>query len=150
MGGTELKTDSLKRWVMYSKDTYGSGRIFLTREQKQAVEEGKKYSQRPYADVWAKDAASNLAETTTPLGDAQVFEYQPDALSDDVEELAKSTMNERYAAKMLGYDMDTYGGMIHALKHEYSLRGDDNVTFHDSGDVYFNGEWLDNIHTYAL
>ena len=57
MGGTELKTDSLQRWMMYSKDAYGSGRIFLTTEQKQAVEEGKKYSQRAYADVWAKDAA---------------------------------------------------------------------------------------------
>ena len=56
MGGTELKTDSLQRWMMYSKDAYGSGRIFLTTEQKQAVEEGKKYSQRAYADVWAKDA----------------------------------------------------------------------------------------------
>jgi hypothetical protein len=56
MGGTELKTDSLQRWMMYSKDAYGSGRIFLTAEQKQAVEEGRKYSQRAYADVWAKDA----------------------------------------------------------------------------------------------
>jgi hypothetical protein len=264
MGGTELKTDSFKRWMMYSKDTYGSGRIFLTREQKQAVEEGREYSRRAYANVWAKDAAlvqrvrlflgtnfywhqrlakngadldvvqtlqsmirgesvvliaeqsrtdgagsspapkpetlpsfreslmtrhgmsyeaatayidwydnmvdkvnaysaslanravtpladtaSDMMAPVTPLGDAQAFEYISDALSDDVEELAKSTMNERYAARMLGYDMNTFGGMIHALKHEYSLRGDDNVIFHDSGDVYFNGEWLDNIHTYA-
>ncbi|HEV3430536.1 MAG TPA: hypothetical protein VG320_21875 [Paraburkholderia sp.] len=88
-------------------------------------------------------------DTSTPLGDAQPFDYQPDMPDGDVEELAKSTINERYAAKMLGYDMDTFGGMIHALKDEFSLRGDDNVTFHDSGDVYFNGEWLDNIHTYA-
>ncbi|MEZ0604825.1 hypothetical protein ACAX43_22075 [Paraburkholderia sp. IW21] len=51
MGGTELKTDSLQRWMMYSKDAYGSGRIFLTAEQKQAVEEGKKFAQRAYADV---------------------------------------------------------------------------------------------------
>jgi hypothetical protein len=57
MGGTELKTDSMHRWMMYSKDAYGSGRIFLTTEQKQAVEEGKKFAQRAYADVWAKDAA---------------------------------------------------------------------------------------------
>ncbi|KXU89126.1 hypothetical protein CI15_08745 [Paraburkholderia monticola] len=56
MGGTELKTDSFQRWMMYSKDAYGSGRIFLTTEQKQAVEEGKKFAQRAYADVWAKDA----------------------------------------------------------------------------------------------
>lgn len=57
MGGTELKTDSFQRWMLYSKDAYGSGRIFLSTEQKQAVEEGKRYSQRAYADVWAKDAA---------------------------------------------------------------------------------------------
>jgi hypothetical protein len=57
MAGTELKTDSFQRWVMYSKDAYGSGRIFLSTEQKQAVEEGKKFSQRAYADIWAKDAA---------------------------------------------------------------------------------------------
>jgi hypothetical protein len=57
MAGTELKTDSFQRWVMYSKDAYGNGRIFLSTEQKQAVEEGKKFSQRAYADVWAKDAA---------------------------------------------------------------------------------------------
>jgi hypothetical protein len=56
MGGTELKTDSLQRWMMYSKDAHGSGRIFLTTEQKQAVEEGKKFAQRAYTDVWAKDA----------------------------------------------------------------------------------------------
>jgi hypothetical protein len=85
----------------------------------------------------------------TPLDDADPFEYTPDTLSGDVEELAKSTTNERYAAKMLGYDLDTFGGMIHGLKAEYGLRGDDNVTFHDSGDIYFNGDWLDNIHTYA-
>ena len=96
-------------------------------------------------DVFSADSGDD----STPLGDAQPFDYQPDLPDGDVEQLAKSTINERYAAKMLGYDMDTFGGMIHALKDEYSLRGDDNVTFHDSGDVYFNGEWLDNIHTYA-
>jgi len=58
MGGTELKTDLLLRWMMYSKDAYGSGRIFLTTGQKkQAVEEGKKFSQRAHADIWALDAA---------------------------------------------------------------------------------------------
>src|SRR6185437_2437504 len=56
MGGAELKTDSQHRWMMYSKKAYGSGRIFLTTEQKQAVDEGKKFAQRAYADVWARDA----------------------------------------------------------------------------------------------
>jgi hypothetical protein len=57
MGGTELKTDASQRWMMYSKDAYGSGGIFLSTEQKQAVEEGKKFAQRAYADIWARDAA---------------------------------------------------------------------------------------------
>ncbi|MFM0235587.1 hypothetical protein [Paraburkholderia sediminicola] len=57
MGGTELKTDSLHRWMMYSKDAYESGRIFLTTEQKREVEEGKRFAQRAYADVWARDSA---------------------------------------------------------------------------------------------
>jgi hypothetical protein len=57
MGGTELKTDSFQRWVMYGKDAYGSGRIFLSTEQKQAVEEGKRFSQRAYADGWTRDVA---------------------------------------------------------------------------------------------
>lgn len=56
MTSTELKTDSLQRWMLYSKDAYGGGRNFLTTEQKQAVEDGKKFSQRAYADVWARDA----------------------------------------------------------------------------------------------
>ena len=57
MGGTELKTDLLQRWMMYSKDAYRDGRIFLAPEQKRAVEEGKKFAQRAYADVWARDSA---------------------------------------------------------------------------------------------
>jgi hypothetical protein len=57
MGSSELKTDASQRWMMYSKDAYEGGRIFLTAEQKQAVEEGEKFAQRAYADVWAKDAA---------------------------------------------------------------------------------------------
>jgi hypothetical protein len=56
MSGAELKTDAHQRWMMHSKDAYGSGRIFLTAEQKQPVDEGKKFAQRAYADVWARDA----------------------------------------------------------------------------------------------
>ncbi|MGF6601257.1 hypothetical protein P3T23_005998 [Paraburkholderia sp. GAS448] len=263
MGGTELKTDSLQRWMMYSKDAYGSGRIFLTTEQKQAVKEGKKFAQRAYAEVWARDAAlvqrvrsflgknfhwherlakngadleviqtlqsmirgesvvltaeqsrtggasgdpapkpkafpsfreqlmtgsgmsyeaataymeryndmvdrvnavaaryangaassladaaGDLAETATPLGDAQPFGYTPDAVRGDVEELAASTNNPNYAAKMLGYERKTFGDMIHAMKFDNQLRGDDNVIWHDNGDVYFNGMKIDNMHNY--
>ena len=265
MGGTELKTDSLQRWMIYSKDAYGSGRIFLTTEQKQAVEEGKKYSQRAYADVWAKDAAlvqrvrsflgtnfhwherlakngadlevvetlqsmirgesvvlvgeqsrtggaggnpapkpqglpsfrsslmtsygmsydaatayieryndmvdranavaarnanraaslladdaSDLAETVTPLGDAQPFECEPDAVSGNAEELAASTNNPKFAAKMLGYDYKTFGTMLHKFKDANGLGPADNSIFHDNGDVEFNGRiFEDSIHDYA-
>lgn len=265
MGGTELKTDSFQRWVIYSKDAYFSGRIFLSAGQKQAVEEGKKFSQRAYADVWAKDAAlvrrvrsflgtnfywheqlakngadldvietlqsmirgesvvliagqsrtggavgnpspkpqglpsfrsslmndcgmsydaatayidhyndmvdrinagaaryanaapssladvaSDLTETATPLGDAQPFDYTPDPLSGDTEELAASTNNPRYAAKMLGYDYKTFGTMLHKFKDANRLGPADNSIFHDNGDVEFNGKiFEDSIHDYA-
>ena len=57
MGGIELKTDSSQRWMMYVKDVYGRGHTFLSAEQKHAVENGKRFAQRAYADVWAKDGA---------------------------------------------------------------------------------------------
>jgi hypothetical protein len=38
MSGAELKTDARQRWMMYSKDAYEGGRIFLTAVQKQAVD----------------------------------------------------------------------------------------------------------------
>ncbi len=52
MGGTELKTDSFQRWMMYSKDAYASGRIFLSTEQKEAVEEeSKKFSPNAHMPI---------------------------------------------------------------------------------------------------
>jgi hypothetical protein len=65
----------------------------------------------------------DTTDVSTLLGDAQPFEYTPDAVSGDVEELAASTNNPNYAAKMLGYDRDTFGDMIHAMKFENKLRG---------------------------
>jgi hypothetical protein len=59
---------------------------------------------------YANGAASSLADTAgdptdnaTPFGNAQPFEYTPDAVSGDIEELAASTNNPNYAANMLGY-----------------------------------------------
>lgn len=57
MGGIELKTDGFQRWMMYSKDVYEGGRNRPTAEQKKAVEEGNKFTQRAYAEVWARDTA---------------------------------------------------------------------------------------------
>ncbi|MGF6305362.1 hypothetical protein OKW42_008715 [Paraburkholderia sp. WC7.3d] len=84
------------------------------------------------------------------LGDAQPFEYVPDALSGDVVELAASTNNPRYAAKMLGYDKNTFSDMLHIFKPANGLGPADNVIFHDDGSVEHRGRILDdNIHDYA-
>jgi Domain of unknown function (DUF4279) len=67
------------------------------------------------------DAASDLTETATSLGDAQPFEYAPDAVSEDAEKLAASTNNPNYAAKMLGYDRKTFNKMLHIFKPKNGL-----------------------------
>jgi hypothetical protein len=96
------------------------------------------------------DAASDLTETATPLGDAQPLDYTPEAVSGDTEELAASTNNPRYAAKMLGYDQNSFSTMLHTFKPANGLGPADNVIFHDDGSVEFNGRMLDdNIHDYA-
>ncbi|WP_233271632.1 hypothetical protein [Paraburkholderia acidiphila] len=86
---------------------------------------------------------------STPLGDAQPFDYQPDMPDGNVEALAASTNKENYAARMLGYNRKTFGDMIHAMKSYNNLRGDDNVIWHDDGDVEFNGEIIDNMHNWG-
>ena len=92
--------------------------------------------------------ASNYANASTPLSDAGAFEYRPDVVSGKAQELAASTNNPNYAAKMRGYDRDTFGDMIHAMKSENGLKGDDIVIWHDNGDVHFNGMKIDNMHNY--
>ncbi|MCC8405379.1 hypothetical protein LJ655_26585 [Paraburkholderia sp. MMS20-SJTN17] len=86
---------------------------------------------------------------STPLGDAQPFEYVPDTLTGDDVKLAASTNNPNYAAKMLGYDRKTFGRMIHVMKEDNRLRGDDNVIWHDDGNVEFRGAIIDNMHSWA-
>jgi hypothetical protein len=86
----------------------------------------------------------------TALADALPIEYVPDEVSGDAEELAASTNNPRYAAKMLGYDQNTFSNMLHVFKPANGLGAADNVIFHDNGSVEFNGMILDdNIHDYA-
>lgn len=63
--------------------------------------------------------------------------------------LAATTNDQAFAAKMLGYDRNVFRDMIHWMKNENGLRGDDNVIFHDNGDVYFRGILIDNMHGYA-
>ncbi len=64
-------------------------------------------------------------------------------------QLAASTRNPDYAARMLGYDRNTFGDMIHDLKHFFKLSPSDNLVFDDNGDVSFQGSVLGNIHDFA-
>lgn len=97
--------------------------------------------------VLAASAGDRCASTL--FGDAQPFEYVPDALSGDVVELVASTNNPNYAAKMPGFSRDTFGDMVHAMKYDLKLRGDDNVIWHDNGDVEFRKNIIGNMHDYA-
>jgi hypothetical protein len=102
------------------------------------------------ADDASGEVPDDSGDTSTPLGDAQSFEYTEDAVGGDTEELAASTNNPRYAAKMLGYDQNTFSDMLHQFKPRNGLGPADNVLFNDDGSVEFNGKILDdNIHDYA-
>ena len=82
--------------------------------------------------------------------DGQPFAYTPDAASGEAEQLAASTNNPRFAAKMLGYDYKTFGTMLHKFKDSNGLGPADDSIFHDNGDVEFNGRiFEDSIHDYA-
>ncbi|NML34808.1 hypothetical protein HHL14_28780 [Paraburkholderia sp. G-4-1-8] len=71
-------------------------------------------------------------------------------MSDDTEEFAASTNKPDYAAKMLGYDRKTFGDMVHVMKDDLDLRGDDNVIWHDTGDIEFRKNIIGNMHDYAF
>ncbi|CAM2179696.1 conserved hypothetical protein [Paraburkholderia sacchari] len=106
-------------------------------------------------DDSAGDSGINLfgdggGDGSTPLGYAQPFEYTPDTISGDVEELAASTNNPDYAAKMLGYNRKTFGDMVHVMKDDLDLRGDDNVIWHDTGAIEFRKNIIGNMHDYAF
>jgi hypothetical protein len=88
-------------------------------------------------------------DESTPPGDAQPFEYTPNVLSDDAEQLAASTNNPNHAAKMLGYDRKTFGAILHRFKPGNGLGPGDNVIWHDNGDVYFKGDYIGNFHDWA-
>ncbi|WP_366919809.1 hypothetical protein [Burkholderia orbicola] len=85
----------------------------------------------------------------SPLGDASVFDYADNPLSGDIQELAASTTNPNFAAKMLGYQRKIFGNMIHQMKDANDLGGADNVLWHDNGDVEFQGVVIDNMHNYG-
>jgi uncharacterized Zn-binding protein involved in type VI secretion len=83
------------------------------------------------------------------FGNGQTFQYHPAPVaSGNTEKLAECTSNPDYAARMLGYDRNTFGDMIHVMKKENQLGGADNVLWDDEGNVYYQGEWIDNMHCY--
>jgi hypothetical protein len=82
-------------------------------------------------------------ETAKSVGDPKPSKPSP------LLELAASTMNPRYAARMLGYDLNTFGDMLHAFKDFYRLRPDNNVRFYYNGDVFFQGQYAGNIHEFG-
>ncbi|WP_233805469.1 hypothetical protein [Paraburkholderia sp. HP33-1] len=97
----------------------------------------------------AVSAGATSVQPTTPLSDGQPFEYTSDVPSGDVDQLAASTINPKYAAKMLGYDQKTFGRMLHEFKPANGLGPADNVIWHDNGDVYFQGNFVANFHDWA-
>ncbi|MGF6967619.1 hypothetical protein OKW43_004647 [Paraburkholderia sp. WC7.3g] len=123
----------------------------------QAIREQREKASRPTTARAQQPADADMASSrygNSPrvpqnLGNAKQFEYRPEALSDDVEQLADSTVKENYAAKMLGYERKLFGNMIHTMKRANQLRGDDNVIWHDDGGVEFKGVIVDNMHSYA-
>jgi hypothetical protein len=65
-------------------------------------------------------------------------------------QVAAGTMNENYAAKkMLGYDRTVFATIIHVMKADWGLRGDDNVNLNDNGDFSFRVVVIDNMHNYG-
>jgi hypothetical protein len=94
-----------------------------------------------------EDFSSDAGDDSTPLGDAQPFNYQPDMPDGDAEDLAGTT-DEKYARKMFGYDSSTFREMIHRFKKTNGIGPNDDLEFEDNGDVYFNGDYIDNFHGY--
>ena len=111
----------------------------------------QKPDQNPYASVQQMMGKPPRMPggRSAPLGDAQPFEYTPGAVGGNVEELAASTNNPNYAAKMLGFDRKTFGSMIHAMKDDLDLGAADNVIWHDDGSVEFRKNIIGNMFDYA-
>jgi hypothetical protein len=96
----------------------------------------------------ALDTLSDLSDTGA-LSDAQPFQYVPNNLTGEFEQLAASTNNPRFAAKMLGYEYKRFGDILHHFKPDNGLGPADNIIWHDNGDVFFNGRFVANFHDWA-
>ncbi|WP_174464448.1 hypothetical protein [Paraburkholderia ferrariae] len=121
----------------------------IRKQREKGTRQAPAGAQEPTGADVAKVLHDNSPRAPQNLSNVRPFEYMPDAMSDDAEELAASTNNPRYAARMLGYDQNTFSDMLHAMKQYNKLRGDNNVIWHDDGDVEFNGVIIDNMHSWA-
>ncbi|WP_230412882.1 hypothetical protein [Paraburkholderia antibiotica] len=99
--------------------------------------------------AWACRCRGRSRTQPQNLGNAQPFGYKPSVSSaGDAEELAGTT-NEKYARKMYGYDSATFRDMVHRFKRAFTVGAKQDLEFEENGDVYFNGEYLDNFHDYG-
>jgi hypothetical protein len=101
-----------------------------------------------YRQIVAKSAARDI-ESKTPLNDAMSFEYAAADAKGEIEELAARTNNPDYAAKMLGYDRDEFGKMIHIMKDDLRLKPSENVIWHDDGSIEFRKRIIGNMGDYS-
>lgn len=54
-----------------------------------------------------------------------------------------------FVARSLGIDRHKFGNIIHSIKDPAGLDGDDDLEFDiENGDVYFNGQNIDNVFNY--
>jgi hypothetical protein len=99
--------------------------------------------------IWAADPGDVLPDGSIATAlSAEPFVYVPHTLSDEVMELAASTNNPKFAAKMLGYGSSQFREMVHRFKNANGIGPAEDLEWLDNGDVYFKGVFLDNFHEY--
>jgi len=74
------------------------------------------------------------------LSNAQPFEYMPDAMSGNAEQIAGTT-NEKYARKMFGYDSSTFRDMIHRFKDDNGFGPNDDLEFEKTAICILRGNY---------
>jgi hypothetical protein len=118
----------------------------------------------PDLSTWGQDADTNddtdtlkdgtsgdagEGDASPRLDDAQPFEYSEAAIGGETEDLAASTNNPKFAAKMLGYSSQEFRDMVHRFKKQLGIGAADDLEWHDNGDVYHKDIYLDNFHDYT-
>ncbi|MGA9866249.1 MAG: hypothetical protein WBQ75_07375 [Acetobacteraceae bacterium] len=93
---------------------------------------------RDRTDAFADDAPESTR--ATPAKD-------PASTNPELIEVNRFTSDPSDAARGLGMSPMNFRKAIHSLKDGLGLRGDDDLLFHiPSGDVFFNGENVGNLH----